>query len=70
MSVATFLHWRTGSDAFQVNQQRLILPELKGAATIAAEKKKRPRKVSDAPDNKETWHSEEGLQSKKESDRR
>ncbi len=31
--------------------------------------KKRPRKVSDAPDKKETLRSEEGLQSKRENDR-
>ncbi len=31
--------------------------------------KKRPRKVSDAPDKKESRQSEKGLQSKKESNR-
>ncbi len=53
---------------------------LKGGATVATEQtvatrsmseipKNVPRKVSDAPDKKETQHLEEGLQSKKKSDR-
>ncbi len=30
--------------------------------SMAKKAKKHPRKVSDAPDKEETWHSEEGLQ--------
>ncbi len=36
---------------------------------MAEKPKKHPRKVSDAPHEKETRHSEEGPQSEKESDR-